>query len=147
MPAAGDVINSADVNVRVGVTPITANSATYGATESAALFSVTAPLVSGQNYKIFAYLTVAADVAGDTSFMRLREDTASGTQVAGSNVYCGSNNANGYATVLYTEYTALSTASKTWVITGQRVNGSGTAHGIKAGASRQNSFTVDLIVS
>ena len=147
MPAAGDPINASDVKTRIATTAITSNSATYGGTESAALFSITASLVSGQNYRIFVYVTVASDAVGDVSFIRLREDSASGTQVAGSNVYCGTANTSGFPAVIDAEYTALSTASKTWVITGQRVTGSGTAHGIKSGASRQNIMTVDLIVS
>lgn len=145
--AAGDVIPWSYIATRVATTQITTNSSTYGATESGALFSVSAPLVSGLTYRIFVYVTVAVDVAGDVSFIRIREDSASGTQLAGSNVYGGTTNSSGFPAVIYDEYTATSTGSKTFVITGQRVSGTGTAHGIKSSGSRFNAITVDLIVS
>ena len=45
----------------------------------------------------------------------------------------------------YAEYTAVSTGAKTFVVTGQRVVGTGTAHRIRAGASRPTFLTVTLL--
>jgi hypothetical protein len=143
---AGDRIPWSYIATRVGTSTLTSNSATWTSSESAALITVTASLVSGLTYKVTATLKVNSSAAADVAFMRLREDTASGTQDDGVNVYMGTNNGNGFAAILYTEYTAAATGSKSWVVTGSRASGSGT-QGIVCSVNRPCFLTVDLIVS
>lgn len=144
--AAGDVVNWPDVAVRVASASLTANSATWTTTETGALITVTASLVSGWTYKIYASMFVQSTVAGDLGFMRIREDTSAGTQDVAGNVYIATTSGSGFPLTLYTEYTAAATASKTWVVTGSRGAGTGTQN-ISAGGSRPAWLTVDRVVS
>lgn len=144
--AAGDNIVYSDVAQRITGTPLTSNSATWTSAESAALITVTASLVSGWTYKVYATMKVLSSVAADVAFMRLREDTAAGTQDDAANVTISTTSGSGFPVTLYAEYTAAATGSKTWVVTGSRASGTGT-QGISAGGSRPCYLTVDRLVS
>jgi hypothetical protein len=144
--AAGDPIPWSYIATRVSTTEITANSATYGATETT-LYTISPTLVSGLVYRVCVMAKIAVDVAADVSFLRIREDTLTGNQIDGANLYGGTTNTSGYPVLACSEYTATSTGAKTFVITGQRVTGTGTAHGVKASSNRKSYITVDLIVS
>lgn len=144
--AAGDIVPWSYIATRVDTTEITANSSTYGATETT-LYTITPSLTNGLTYRVGVLLKVAVDVAADVSFVRIREDTLTGNQLDGTNVYCGTTNTSGFLVIATSEYTATATGAKTFVITGQRVTGTGTAHGVKASANRKSYITVDLIPS
>lgn len=142
--AAGDIVPWSYIATRVSTTEITANSSTYGATETT-LYTITPSLVSGLTYRIIFIAKIAVDVAGDVSFARIREDSLTGNQLDGANVYGGTTNTSGFTVYAISEYTAAATGTKTFVVTGQRVSGTGTAHGVKASANRKSYITVDLI--
>lgn len=144
--AAGDEIPWSYIATRVASTSLVADSATWTSSESAALMTVTASLTSGLTYKVWAKMYVSTTVAADLAFMRLREDTSAGTQDDGANIYLATTSGSGFEATLYTEYTAPSTASKTWVVTGSRGAGTGTQK-IAASTARPAYLTVDLIVS
>lgn len=144
--AAGDDVNFPDIATRVGTASLTTNSATWTTAESAALITVTASLVNGWTYKVMATMKVNSTVAADVAFMRLREDTAGGSQDDAANIYMGTTNSNGFPVVLYTEYTASATATKSFVITGSRASGTGT-QGIVCSVNRPCWLTIDRIVS
>jgi hypothetical protein len=144
--AAGDPINYSDVATRIATTPIVANSATWTTSESGALYTVTASLVNGWNYKITAMLFVSSTVAADAGFMRLREDNATGTQDVGANVSMPTTSGNGWQVFLDADYSATATGSKIWVITGSRLSGSGT-QGCVHSTSRPGYLRVDRVVS
>jgi hypothetical protein len=139
-----DVEDLSQINVGAA-TPITANSSTWtGATgtETGALFTVTGNLIAGQKYEVYGKINVGSSVAGETSVMRIREDTASGNQVFGDVIYCPTTTANGFPLMLYVEYTAVSTAAKSFVLTGQGLTAASGAHGIKASAQRPCYFNI-----
>lgn len=144
--ATGDPINYSDVATRVASAPLTADSATWTSSESGALITVTASLVSGWTYKIYATMKVQSTVAADVAFMHLRQDSATGSQDDGANVNIPTSGGNGFPVWLYTEYTASATGSKIWVVTGSRASGTGTQK-IAAGTSRPAFLTVDRLVS
>lgn len=147
--ATGDVINWPDVAIRVGTATLTSNSATWTTAESAALISVTAALVSGWSYRITLMTTVVSTAGAltEAAFMRIREDTATGTQDTGANISIPNTNGFGYPLLLVAEYTAGSTGNKTWVVTGSRITGATGTQGIVCSTSRPSLLTVDRIVS
>lgn len=145
MPS-GDPLSNADVAVRVATTPLTTNSATWTTTESGALITASALLTNGWTYAVTAILFVNSTAAADVGFMRIHEDTATGTQDVGENVYMATTSANGWPVTLYAEYTASATATKTFVVTGSRTAGTGTM-GIVATTTRPCFLKIDRIVS
>lgn len=145
--AAGDPIPWSYIAKRVDDAELTADSSTWSGTESGSLMSVSPTLVSGLTYKVSAFVVVSSDVAADTAGMRLREDSSSGTQFQLAPVYLPTTSANGFALSIYAEYTAVSDGAKTFVLTGQRTTGTGTAHRIRASSSRKAYMRVDLILS
>ncbi len=145
--AAGDPIPWSYIAKRVATASLTADSGTWQGTETTALLSATATLVNGQIYAVRLSTNVSVDVAGDVSQMRVREGTASGSQLCGPMVYGGTTNTSGFPCWGYFEYTATSSGSQTFVVTGQRNSGTGTAHRIRASVNRPTFLTVDLILS
>lgn len=144
--AAGDRIPWSYIATRVATSPVTANSSTFTTTETSPLVSVTFAQTSGLTYKINVWVPIQSTAAGDVCFCRIREDNNTGNQLDGANLYIGSTSANGYPSIMYAEYTAGSTGSKTIVFTGARTGGSGTLN-LSASTSRPAWMTVDLIVS
>lgn len=146
--ASGDPSSFADVAARVGTTTLTTTSTTWTSSESVALMTVTASLINGWTYKVQAWLGIqaATSAATEISAMRLREDTATGTQGQLAIAYMPIVSVNATPIYLYYEYTASATANKSWVVTGQRTNGTGT-HSIAGTATRPSYLFVDRIVS
>lgn len=146
MPLAGDEIVAPDTAVRIASTPITADSATWTTTETG-LLTATASLTSGWSYKITAFVMVTSTVAGDLSYIRIREDTSGGTQMTAANVYIPTTNGFGFPLHFSTEYTASSTASKSFVLTGARQTGATGTQKLVHSSSRLGFLTIDRIVS
>lgn len=134
---AGDVIAASDVNnlltdgdacVFLGDSVITTGSSTWTSTESGAVMTITVPTVVGRRYRIdftgniktstqtFAITSANAELA----IMRIREDTASGTQLCGNQMFVTHASGNGFLCTMWALYTADATESKTFVVTGQR---------------------------
>lgn len=99
------------------------SSGTFTTTETV-VQSITVPLIRGRHYRILWSVMFSSTVAGDRVVSRIREDDETGTQLAGSNVILSSANGS-YNGSLRTRYTALDTADKTFVGTGQRAAGTG----------------------
>lgn len=145
----GDVVYAADINElidRVNTNKITSDSTTWGATETVAA-SITISAIAGATYKIIFEGKVSSDVSADADNMRIREDTLAGSQLQLQQVNLPSTSTNGWQAHIYTEWTASSTASKTFVLTGQRSAGTGTAHRIRASASAPGFLYVDRIAN
>jgi hypothetical protein len=127
---------------------ITADSTTWSGTESGALMTVTGPVVSGERYKIEFYGKVQASAVGSPStevaLMRIREDNASGTEVAAGQMYLYSASSVGFTTTVKAEWVASSTATKTFVFTGQR-NGGANTHFLRANSVSPCYLSLDLI--
>jgi hypothetical protein len=144
--AAGDIVPWSYIATRVAISTIVADTTTYGGTETS-LATIAATLINGLTYGVYFNGRVSADVAADLSGLRLREDTVIGNQLNFTNVYVGATTGNGFTTVAYGEYTAGATASKTFVLTGQRTGGSGTAHRVRASANAPAFLMITLIPS
>jgi len=145
--ASGDPITWADVATRITDSPLTSDSTTWTATESGALITVTPSLITGRRYALNFFGNISSDVPADTAILRIREDSAAGTQIQFAPIYLNTTSANGYALSMYVEYTAVATGAKIFVVTGQRTVGTGTAHRIRASSSRPAYLRVDRIVS
>jgi hypothetical protein len=148
MAAAGEVIVAEDVNVWIGEDAIDADSSTWDDTPEVVVGTVTVGLVDDYRYKIWFHGRVSTDVAGDYAGLRIREDSVSGTQLQFSgNIHLPTTTGNGFPTFLFATYTAAATASKTFVLTGQRTAGTGTAHRIRGSSSSPGYLVVERIVS
>lgn len=147
MAASGDPISAADVNVRIATTARTSDTSTVTTTETVA-DTVVASLVSGRKYRVKWIAGYNSSVAADTVFLRLREDSVSGTQMAIFRGYSHLSNGGGsrWVAVFEAEYTASSTAAKTFVGTYVRASGTGNVS-INAGATYPTLLYVERIVS
>jgi hypothetical protein len=142
----GNAVTAFDMNTWVGIAQLTADSATWGATESAAsLLSVTFQEVIGQEYKITLSTNVGTDVANDCALIRVRADTVTGTQLLGPQVFMPTTSVNGFGLHMTGKYTGSVAGIKTLVITGQRNSGTGVAHRIRAAGSRPTFFAVERL--
>jgi hypothetical protein len=147
--AAGDQIPWSYIARRVATVSLTSDSTTWAGSESAALITASPTLVSGFTYRITLQTTVVGSAGGlaEAAFMRIREDNSTGTQIGGANIAIPNTNGSGYPLHLATEYTAVSTGSKSFVVTGSRISGATGTQNIAAGSARPTWFTVDLILS
>jgi hypothetical protein len=119
---------------------ISADSSTF-TSESAALMSVTGSLVNGRRYRVQFCLNAASTVANDVAGFRIREDNTGGNQLVLAPVYIPTTTANGWAVSFFVDYVASSTASKTFVVTGQRLSGTGSVR-VAASTSRLASMAL-----
>lgn len=147
MAAAGDPISAADVNVRIATTTRTSDTSTVTTTETVA-DSVTATLVNGRKYRVRYIAGYSSSVADDTVFLRLREDSVSGTQMAIFRGHSHLTNGAGSRWVanFEAEYTASASASKTFVATYVRASGTGNVS-VNAGATYPTLLYIERIVS
>lgn len=108
--------------------------------------SVTAALVSGRTYKVRWTAAIGVSVAGDTSFVRLREDNLAGTQMNILRVHGVSTGGTGtrWPAEIEAEYTAASTGNKTFVGTLVRATGTG-SHTIQGDSSFPVLLTVEYV--
>lgn len=145
----GDVVYAADINElidRQNTTIFTGDSSTWSNTE-VSVMSITIAAVAGAKYKIIFEGRVSTDVAADGAVMRIREDNLTGNQLSYLPVYLPTTAGNGWQSRVYAEWTAASTANKTFVVTGQRTIGTGVAHRIRAAGNGPAYFYVDRIAN
>jgi hypothetical protein len=128
---------------RIATTVVTADSAGF-TTAEVSVASVTAPLVSGRTYRLRAVPKWESDVANDRINARLRQDTVTGTIMQSDNVRIHVVSNLGWGGVMEVEYTAVDTANKTFVLTGQQAAGTGTCV-LGAGATRPVYLYVDYV--
>lgn len=101
------------------------DSAGFTTTEVIVL-TVTAPVVVGRTYSVWAGPTFASTVDGDVVHSQLREDNVSGTILDRTDDYIRATISTIDRTILFSLYTADATENKTFVTTGDRVTGTGT---------------------
>lgn len=141
-----DALNANLVEEYENATAITSDSSTWNATE-ASISTVAATLVSGLVYRIVFTGRISTDVAADLAILRIREDNLTGTQLQLSQIYLPTTTGNGYTLYFYAEYTAVSSASKTFALTAQRSVGTGTAHRIRANSSAPGYLRIDKVIN
>lgn len=129
---------------RIATDAQTSDSANIGATETV-VQSVTASLVSGRTYRVRWFSGVNTDTNNAQYNAILREDNLAGTardvhrkriEVLGSSI--------GWWSTLEVHHTAGSTGNKTFVVTLQRVSGSGNVWR-EAGTNHPSRFYVDYV--
>lgn len=158
---AGDVIYASDLNsLLTGTANVvqwvdgvsyTADSATWTTTESAALMSITVPVVTGRTYRIDLTCHVSTTVQTfpitsanlEQALIRVREDTATGTQVLGDQLPLGQVTSLGFKLTTHAWYTAVATGNKTFCVTGQKQAAqSGGNQQLRAGSTRRGLLSV-----
>jgi hypothetical protein len=102
----------------------TADSANFTTTE-VIVMTVTAPVVIGRTYSVWAGPTFHSTVDADVVHSQLREDNVSGTILDRTDDYIRVTVSAIDRTILYAHYTADATENKTFVVTGDRVIGTG----------------------
>lgn len=124
--AAGDPIYASDVNTRLGTTTRTSDTSTVTTVETVS-DSVVVTLVAGKKYRVRWVVGYTSDTAADTVFLRLREDSVSGTVICLARGDVRVTNGAGSRWVEYpeAEYVATASGSKTFVGTYVRASGSG----------------------
>lgn len=109
---------------RIATTIETSNSSGITTTETT-IASVTAPLVAGRVYKVRFVGAADTSVAEDTADARIRQDSSGGTEMQLRRLDL--KDATGrWPIEMEAEYTAVSTATKTFVATIVRTSGTGT---------------------
>lgn len=119
---------------RIATGRTTSDSATFTTTETVVATVSEVPTVTGRHYWVRAVITFASDTADDVVQARLREDDIGGTQLQQNFCHIVSTGF-GWNVVVEGEYVAASTAAKTFVVTGDRVGGTGTCR-LEAAADR-----------
>jgi hypothetical protein len=118
------------------VTPATADGTSYTTAETL-FMSITCALITGVVYAVEADIAISTTLANDIDFPRVREDTITGNTLQAKNLIMTTVAGSGYPISLYAEYTAVATANKTFVVTGNRIVGTG-AHQMRAAATSPN---------
>ncbi|MEV6348576.1 hypothetical protein [Actinoplanes sp. NPDC051851] len=144
--ASGDVLANAEIATRVGQNTITANTSTF--TAETLIVSVTVNVEAGKRYKISGELrpcaSAVASPSAECNIVRIREDSLTGTQVQAAQVYLATASTAGFQVVLYADYTAVATGTKTFVLTSIRQAGANT-HFVTAGTTAPGVITVDYL--
>lgn len=129
---------------RIATTEETTDSATFTTTETVVM-TVTAPLVIGRTYQIRFVGHFVSTVAGDFIVVTLREDGLAGSIRQQQIIEIPGTAAAGFpAPPTEAEYTATGSADKTFVVTADRLSGSGTYH-LEAASSRPCFLAVNYI--
>lgn len=129
MPSAGEAIEAWH-GARIATNTETTSSGTFTTTETVT-DDVTAPLIDGERYLVEFWGEFVSTVAGDDVGVQLREDNVSGTvlTLVIKNIETASV---AEAFYLRREYTATATGSKTFVVTGDRLVGTGNVSRLSA---------------
>jgi hypothetical protein len=142
-PAGGTATAGRIPGERIATTTVTSDSSTFTTTETE-VASVTAALVSGRTYRVRYAARFGSTVAGDWLLASVREDDTSGTVLVADNMILEQVATSGWPVAGEAEYTAASTANKTFVLTGDRISGTGDCR-LEAAATHSTYFYVDYI--
>lgn len=132
-------------NSRIATAAATSDSSTFTTTETQVM-SVTAPLVNGQTYRVRFIGALKSTVANDRVTTRLHQDNTAGADMQNQNtvITTTTGTTSGYPVMFEAEYTAVATGNKTFVVTGQRVGGSGDIN-LEAGSDHPSYIYVDYV--
>lgn len=141
---AGRIVTVADFQRLVGTETVRTSSSAGFTTTEAVLDTVTVSLVAGTTYRVTWDLQVSTSTAGGTNNTlttfervrtRIRQDNISGTEVQLKDVMLVIGNGTSHPAYVQGVFTAVSTGSKTFVGTGQRLGTGGTITGFGGGTS------------
>lgn len=137
---AGRIVTVADFSRLVG-TEVVRTTPSTGFTAETVVDTVTASLVAGTTYRIIWEGQVGTSSATSTTVAnerirgRIREDGISGTQLQLRDLVTIFGGGVSHDFRLSARFTAVSTGSKTFAVTCQRVTGAGTITSFAAGDS------------
>lgn len=103
----------------------TETSDSSGFTAETSIATVTAALVTGRTYRVRVVTKIVSTVAADTAIVRVRENDASGNILTHALMETTSTSGFGWPIVQEAEYTAVSSADKTFAVTAARNSGTG----------------------
>lgn len=142
--ASGDKLANFQIQTRIGSTLITANGALITTVE-AIVATVTASLTAGRKYKIVSKNRGGSTVVNDTILMRIREDSLVGTEMDVGRIFCPDTDGAAHGPCyLEAEYTAVSTAVKSFVLCATRRTGTGNIN-LRAGATSPGMLYVEAL--
>lgn len=122
--SAGDKLFNTEIATRVATGEYTSDSGTITTTQTSTM-SISPYLQDGRRYALMSYARISSSVAGDAAICRIREDSATGTEIGSGQVYCGTNSTVGFTSVVYAEFTATADGAKTFHHTVVRNSGTG----------------------
>lgn len=128
---------------RIATTIETADSSGVTTIETVVM-SVSASVVAGRTYRVRFAGEFGTTVAGDELNVYIKEDSTSGTQLQHNLVYLRTTSSNGNPHVMEAEFTAVSSGTKTFVLSIVRASGTGTAR-LEAFSTRPSYLYVDYI--
>lgn len=121
----------------------TVNGATFTGTE-AQVDSITAPIVNGRRYRIVWVVHLSNTVANETVSLRVREDTAVGTNIQSVTAHLPLAT-TAFTFRVETEYVAVATVNKTFVLSGQRGAGTGTVTPVASATTQRVRMYVEQV--
>lgn len=128
---------------RIATAVETTDSGTF--TAETEIGSITATLVTGRTYQVLCNAQVSSSVANDTVLIRLREDTVAGTTIA---LNTGDVHTTGNIPTICSveaEYVALVDGDKTFVVSAQRLTGTGNIRREAAPIAAEQLFYVNYL--
>jgi hypothetical protein len=145
MVAAGETIIAGKVpGERIATDSGSADSSNFTNAAEVVVQSVTAPVVIGRTYRVVFHGSFASSIAADTLFVRIREDSLTGTQLQSTAFEITTTTAVGWKLTLEAEYTADATEDKIFTLTAIRAGGSGNCR-LEAGSDHPAYLYVDYI--
>lgn len=142
--ASGDTLANYQVATRIGTALMSANSALITTVETSVL-SVSVALTVGRKYAVSASMRLSSSVVNDSVLMRIREDSATGTDMQVGRIYVNDLDAAALGPCnLYAEYVAVATAIKQFHVCLTRRTGTGSVSG-RAGATSPAYLYVDAL--
>lgn len=145
MPLAGDIIEVGRIpGWPIGQTVSNADSATFTTTETV-LLTLQVPLVAGRIYRVMSKLRVASTAGSinEGCQLRLREDNSVGNELDRLIVVIATvAGTAGYGGDLDSNFTAVATATKTFVVTGQRISAAAGTQRMEGSGASPNLLTV-----
>lgn len=128
---------------RINQSVRTTSTGTFTTTETS-IDSVSASLVSGRIYKVYWFGRIQSSVADGYVRLRIREDSVAGTQLQLGQIGTNVAASQSFTLMLEAEFTAVSTASKTFHVTAVRQSGTGNISSVGA-SDTPNYLYVDYI--
>lgn len=142
MPSAGDPVQDGRIpGQRIATQVETIDSTTFTGVETQ-VTSVTASLVSGRTYRVVADIGFEITVDGVLR-AQVHEDSTSGTVLQIRDTVID-NSGTAQSMHAETQYTATTTANKTFVVTGDVRTGGGTAN-MNAGSTFPSYLYIDYV--
>jgi hypothetical protein len=127
---------------RISKTVASSDGGTF-TTSLTSLIEVTGTLVALRTYRVRANVTLSTSVAGDVAALRIHEGSGTGGTSLGRWLLHlpTTSTVTGYPAIVEVDFTALSTGSQTFTVSGQRITGTGNLQ-LEAASDRLSTFEI-----